>query len=58
MLLVIYAVGGESSSTLTVDTDIEIGGEETVSAFISTDAVVDVVVDKGLSSYPRRVCMM
>ena len=34
MLLVIYAVGGESSSTLTVDTDIEIGGEETVSAFI------------------------
>ena len=44
LLLVIYAVGGESSSTLTVDTDIEIGGEETVSAFISTDAVVDVVV--------------
>ena len=58
MLLVIYAVGGESSSTLTVDTDIEIGGEETVSAFISTDAVVDVVVDEGLSSYPWRVCMM
>ena len=58
LLLVIYAVGGESSSTLTVDTDIEIGGEETVSAFISTDAVVDVVVEEGLSSYPRRVCMM
>ena len=56
--MVIYAVGGESSSTLTVDTDIEIGGEETVSAFISTDAVVDVVVEEGLSSYPRRVCMM
>ena len=58
LLLVIYVIGGESSSTLTVDTDIEIGGEETVSAFISTDAVVDVVVEEGLSSYPRRVCMM
>ena len=56
LLLVTYAVGGESSSTLTVDTDTEIGGEETVSAFISTNAVVDVVVEEGLSSYLQRVC--
>ena len=53
-----YAVGVENFSTLTVDTDIEIGGEETVSASISTDAAVDVVVEEGLSSYPRRICMM
>ena len=58
LLLVVYAVVGESSSTLTVDTDIEIVGEETVSASISTDAVVDVVTEEGLSSYPWRVCMM
>ena len=57
LLLVIHAVGGESSRTLTVDTDIEIEGEDTVSAFISTDAVVSVVVEEGLSSYPRRVDM-
>ena len=56
LLLVVYAVVGESSITLTVDPDIEIGGEETVSAFISRDAVVDVVIEEGLSSYPRRVC--
>ena len=42
----IHAVGGESSSTLTVDTDIEIGGEDTDAVvLISMEGMYDVIGD-------------